>query len=144
MPNSFETNSSHNPYDLGIWEFVFDKEKGVFLNLIEKKIHRLKFLQNKDLFNIPESEAMKINSQIKFLEEEIQALHGFYKMTLTIQNCYLDSIEKIHSVYANQNLKLEIENHKLKKLNAVMADDLEFSYENSKFAYELLLKTTQN
>ncbi|MBL0049664.1 MAG: hypothetical protein IPP32_16395 [Bacteroidetes bacterium] len=138
MLNSFETNSSHNTYDLGIWEFVFAKEQSLILNFIEKKVKRLRFLQTKDLFSLPEGEAIKVNSQIKFLEQEIQVVHGFYKMTLEMENCYLDSIEKIHSDYANQNLKLATENYKLKKLNAALSIELRLSYKNSEFAYELL------
>lgn len=122
MSNSFDTDSSHNSYDTGIWEYVFEMEQKKFLSYVDRKAKRLKSLQCKDLLSLPESEAVKINYQIKFLEDEIQIIYGFYKMTNEIKNCYLDSIQKIHFAYSNQNQKLEIENYNLRKSNAVIAN----------------------
>ncbi len=137
MSNSFATDTSLNAYDTGIWEYVFEMEQTKFLSYIEKRTNRLKSIQGKDLFSLPESEAVKINSQIKFQEEEIQIIYGFYKMTSEMKKCYLDSLQKIHSSYSNQNQKLEIENFNLRKRNAELVNDLTFQVENSSFLLEL-------
>ena len=102
-------------YDVGFWEYVYEMELKRYLNLLEKKANRLKYLKSLDLFMFPEQKAMSINKQIHFLGEELNTLYGMKLFMDEMKNAYLDSSCKIYDVFYQKNLDLEVENLFLKE-----------------------------
>jgi hypothetical protein len=127
-------NNSKPTYDVGFWEYVYEKEQKPFLELIRKKISRLDYLEEKDVHNLPEQEAKSVCSQIKYLDEELNILTGIKIFTDYLKDCYLDSSIKIYNCYHEKNLQLQIENKKLKELCAALFQKLKPVKSQSNFA----------
>jgi hypothetical protein len=98
-----------NPYYVGFWEYVYEKETKLFDTLLTQKANYLKALKNKDLFAMPDDEARQTQRRITYLSSELNTLYGFKLFTDQMRNCYLDSIDKIYAAYYDRNLDLEME-----------------------------------
>ena len=120
-------------YDVGFWEYVYELEVKRYLILLEKKAKRLKYLKSLDLFMFPEQKSMSINKQIHLLGEELNALYGMKLFMDEMKNCYLDSSCKIHDVFYQKNLDLEVENHKLKEKLIELIAELKCSRSKTSF-----------
>ena len=102
-------------YDVGFWEYVYELELKRYMKLLRGKAKRLKYLKGLDLFSLPEKKAISSNKQIHLLEAELNTLFGMKLFMDEMKNCYLDSSCKIHDLFYQKNLDLEVENHQLKE-----------------------------
>lgn len=81
-------------YDVGFWEYVYERERKGFDSLLLHKAAKLRYIKAKDLLALPEADAMQTQRVIKALTIELNTLYGFKIFTDEMRNCYLDNIEK--------------------------------------------------
>ena len=84
---------------LAIWDCAYTLEKKTYNDLIVKKALRLKALQDKDLFAIPEIEVKSVVKQIDYLTSELNILYAFKLFTDQLEKSYLTSIDQIFEAY---------------------------------------------
>lgn len=134
-------------YDVNFWEYVYEKEAKLFMDFIMNKAKRLKELESKDLFTIPEPEANKIQKQINIISDELNALYGFKIFTDKMKSCYVDSIDKIYNAYHDRNFSLEIENCRLQQENVRLNENYLLSIDETllwlNFSIKLIEQVTE-
>jgi hypothetical protein len=109
-------------YNVEFWEYIYDKERAPFIELIHRKARHLKALEGKDLSVLADKEAMNILKRINSLSEELNVLYGFLLFTDEMKNCYQSSLENIYDTYQNKINHLETLNFQLKKENQLLHD----------------------
>ena len=95
--------------DLAIKEYAYSREKAAFNELLTNKALRLRDLECKDLFALPDAEAQKVHKQIEYLTTELNVLYGFKVFTDLMERSYQESSERILKAYHERNLCLERE-----------------------------------
>jgi len=71
-----------------IYEVAYEKEQETFNKYLVSKAKLLKGLRDKDLFLLPEAEAMQLQKQINDVDELVKVLHGFNVFTEDMKQCY--------------------------------------------------------
>jgi len=82
-----------------IYEVAYEKEQETFNKYLVSKAKLLKGLRDKDLFLLPEAEAMQLQKQINDVDELVKVLHGFNVFTEDMKQCYEESIDKLYEAY---------------------------------------------
>lgn len=101
-------------FDVGYWEYAYEREMVRFLELLERKALRLKELEDKVGSQMSEDDHKKNLRMIGFHSKELNVLYGVKLQGDVLKNCYLDSCLKIYNYYNEKNLRLEKENYDLK------------------------------
>ena len=130
-------------YDVGFWEVVCEGEESRYMVLVLQKAKRLKVLEAKDLFALPEQEAKQVQRQISAFNEELQALYGYKLFAAEMRNCYSDSIDKVYNAYSERNKVLELENHQLKQENIRLVEGYKASIDETLFFLNFLTELLQ-
>ena len=138
ITDNMETHQTN--LSLAIWELSYNQEKKAYKDLIVKKALRLKDLEAKDLFAMPETEAKSITRQIEYLTSELDILYGVKLFTDQLEKSYLNSIDQIFDAYHNQNLLLEIELFELNKSFSFLQELHVTTIESLSFMTDLAIK----
>ena len=128
---------------LAIWEYAYTLEKKTYNDLIVKKALRLKALQDKDLFAIPEIEAKSTVKQIEHLTSELNILYGFKLFTDQLEKSYLTSIDQIFAAYHYRNILLEMEIFQLYKAFSFLQEMNLATIDSLSFMTDIAIKRTK-
>ena len=128
---------------LAIWDCAYTLEKKTYNDLIVKKALRLKALQDKDLFAIPEIEVKSVVKQIDYITSELNILYAFKLFTDQLEKSYLTSIDQIFEAYHYRNLLLEMELYQLYKAHSFLQEMNLATIESLSFMTDLVIQRTE-
>lgn len=131
-------------YDVGFWQYIYELEKKPFHALIIQKAKQLKALEDKDLYLLPETDAMKLQARKNYLTNELNVLYGFKLFTDEMKISYESSLEKIYDTYRDKIFSLETELYQLRFNYSLLHSYYMDSIKSEIFLCGLLISKIEN